>query len=74
MATAQIFSTMNNKNASIEIEKTFIVESFDDIIYIYPNPTSDNIYEEYFFFNSNENIILLKLSFYPETNPIKNFA
>lgn len=50
--------SMNNRNASVENKETFITESYDDIINIYPNPTSDNIYIEYAFLNnSNDHYI-----------------
>ncbi|MDY0142871.1 MAG: hypothetical protein RBR97_13355 [Bacteroidales bacterium] len=47
--------SMINKNTVVENNPPLIVESFDDIINVYPNPTSASIYVEYAFLNNNNN-------------------
>lgn len=39
----------------VENNPPLIVESFNNIINVYPNPTSANIYVEYAFLNNNNN-------------------
>ncbi|MDD2635100.1 MAG: T9SS type A sorting domain-containing protein, partial [Bacteroidales bacterium] len=47
--------SMINKNTVVEHNPPLIAESLNNIINVYPNPTSANIYVEYAFLNNNNN-------------------